>query len=430
VRYADAIAKLFALESRGIRMGVSRMSDALAYRGRPDRGQRFVLVAGTNGKGSVATMIASCLRRAGYRTGLFTSPHLHRYVERFRIDGRPLAEREASRRIEDLLSCFSQPDAPETTFFELTTLLGIEAFRDHECQVAVLEVGLGGRLDATNAVDPALTVITRIALDHTRVLGDTLGKIAAEKAGILRPGVPLVSGVLAPAARRVVTRRARALGSPIIQFGQDVTLEPRARGRFDLMLAGRRIEGLRSALAGRHQQDNAALAVAAVGALAGQGLVVDDRAVRDGLARSRWPGRLEYMRGRPSFVFDAAHNVDGAEALVRYLEQEDPWRTGAGRRVLVFSAMADKRYPQMLAALAPSFDRIIYCAPPIRRAAEPRLLSRAQPGRVARSVADAIARARRAAGEGGEVVVAGSIFLVADARALVTGARTDPLIRM
>lgn len=431
MRYRDAIAKLFALESRGIRMGVSRMSQALEYRGRPDLDQRYVLVGGTNGKGSVATMIAACLSRAGYRTGLFTSPHLHRYVERFRIDGRVLSEREATGRIHDMLADFARPGAPETTFFELSTLLGIEAFRDRECDIAVLEVGLGGRLDATNAVHPELCVITRVALDHTRILGDTLGKIASEKAGILEPGVPLVSGVLAPAARRVVTRRARSLGVPVLQLGRDFDVHER-QGRFDVEIGERRVEGLRSGLAGMHQRRNAGIAVAALHALGERGIEVDDAAIRKGLAASRWPGRLERIAGAPHFVFDAAHNTDGARALVRYLAQEDPWsaRVRRGRRVLVFGAMADKRYREMLAVIAPCFERIIYCAPKIRRAATAEELARVEPGTVARSVADALARARRAAGEHGEVVVAGSIFLVADARARVTGARTDPLIRM
>jgi dihydrofolate synthase/folylpolyglutamate synthase len=424
------------MESRGIRMGVSRMHEALEYRGRPDRGQRFIHVAGTNGKGSVATLIASALSRAGYRTGLFTSPHLHRYVERVRIDGRPIAEREAARRITEILDAFERPGAPETTFFELTTLLAIETFRARECDVAVLEVGLGGRLDATNAVDSELAVITRIAVDHRRVLGDTLGAIAREKAGIIKRGVPLVCGVRESEPWRVIQRRARALEAPVSRIGRDVRVVPCGRRRFSVDLDGERgsrtVGELSLGLWGEHQRDNAALAVAALDRLAGRGLPVPDAAIRAGLRAARWPARIERRPGCPTFVFDAAHNPDGARALSQFLLNDDPWlrRRDRGRRVLVFGAMADKEHGEMLDILAPRFDRIVYCAPPIRRALPAAELARHWPGTVAPSVGDALSRARRSAGERGEVVVAGSIFVAAAARARVLGVRADPLIRM
>jgi len=427
MRYDEAIAKLFALESRGIRMGVQRMADALAFRGHPDEGQLLIHVAGTNGKGSVATMLSECLRAAGYRTGLFTSPHLHRWVERIRIDGRPLAEREAARRIVDILGAFDAPGAPETTFFELTTLAAVEAFRDHRCEVAVMEVGLGGRLDATNATTPVATVITRIALDHTRFLGDTLGKIAAEKAGILEPGVPLVCGVRGGQPRQVIARRARRLDVPVSWAGADFEVLG-GSGRFGVRSAGRVIDGLRLGLAGDHQRDNAACAIATLDALrAGPtGLSVDDDAIRTGLRRVRWPARMEWLRGAPDVLLDAAHNLDGCQALAAHVASQ----RHAGRRVLVFGAMRDKDFPAMLRTLAPCFDRVIYCPPRMRRAATYAALNRAVRGRRARGTGDALHRARRAAGEDGLVVVAGSIFLIADARERLKGVRSDPFIRM
>lgn len=427
MRYAEAIEKLFALESRGIRMGVQRMADALEFRGRPDRGQLLVHVAGTNGKGSVATMLAECLRAAGYRTGLFTSPHLHRWVERIRIDGRPLPEREAAARIVEVLRAFDVPGAPETTFFELTTLMGLEAFRDHGCDIAVMEVGLGGRLDATNATTPAATVITRIALDHTRFLGDTLGKIASEKAGIIKPGVPLVCGVRDRVPRRVIVRRADKLGAPVSMAGDDFEVLDNDRG-FAVRIGSRSVGGLRLGLAGGHQRDNAACAVATLDALARgpAGVVVDDDAVRTGLRRVRWPARMEWVRGAPDVLFDAAHNLDGCEALAAHLREQPH----SGRRVLVFGAMRDKDYTSMLRTLAPCFDRLIYCPPRMRRAASASALSRAVRGVRARGMGDALYRARRAAGADGLVVVAGSIFLVAHARERLLGVRSDPYIRM
>jgi dihydrofolate synthase/folylpolyglutamate synthase len=432
MRYADAIERLFALQSRGIRLGASRMHAGLALRGHPERGQRFVHVAGTNGKGSVSAMVEACLARAGYRTGLYTSPHLHRYVERVRIAGRPISEGEATRRIRDLLACFDQPGRPETTFFELTTLLALEAFRDHRCDVVVLEVGLGGRLDATNAVTPEVSVITRIALDHTQILGDSLAQIAREKAGIAKRGVPLIVGTRERDALRVISRRARQVGAPLALIDRDFAALPHARAdRFDVRVGTRVFSGLRTHLSGAHQRDNAACAVAALTALDARGIMVPERALRAGLAGVRWPGRLESVRGRPSFLFDAAHNADGCAALARFLSERDARRAhGRARRVLIFGVMADKQYGAMLRMLAPLCDRVFFSRPKLRRAASVAQLRKITRGVATRDIDDALARAKRAAGPAGEVVVAGSVFVVAEARARVLGLRSDPLIRM
>jgi dihydrofolate synthase/folylpolyglutamate synthase len=427
MRYARAIERLYALQSRGIRLGASRIAGALALRGHPERGQVFVHVGGTNGKGSVSAMVAACLSRAGYRTGLFTSPHLHRYVERVRIDGRPIGEAEAARRITELLACFERPGATETTFFELTTLLALEAFRDHRCDVVVLEVGLGGRLDATNAVTPAVSVITRVALDHTQILGDSVAAIAREKAGIAKPGVPLIVGARDRDARRVIARHAKRAGAPVSWIGRDFAAQPGERaGRFDVRVGERVVADLRLGLSGQHQLDNAACAVAALVSLEASGFAVGDAALRAGLSRVRWPGRLERVPGSPRFLFDAAHNLDGCEALAAFIGAE----RRPARRALVFGAMADKDYAGMLRVLSPLFDRVFFCVPELARAASAAQLGRHARGVRARSVADAVARAKKAVGPRGEVVVAGSIFVVAEARALVLGLRGDPQIRM
>lgn len=428
-RYSTALAQLYALQSRGIRMGVSRMSRALALRGHPERGQAYVQVAGTNGKGSVSAMIAACLTRAGYRTGLFTSPHLHRYVERVRIDGRPLGEREASRRIRDLLGTFAGPGAPETTFFELTTLLALEAFRDHACDIAVLEVGLGGRLDSTTAIDPLVAVITGVALDHTQILGNSVAEIAREKAGVIKANANVIVGVRDRAARRVITSRIARMRARARLIDRDFeVLEQPHSDRFGVRVGDECVADLRVGLPGAHQRHNSACAIAALLELRAQGYELPDVALRSGLRSVRWPARLERVAGDPSFVFDAAHNPEGAQALADYLGATA--RGPRQRRVLVFGAMADKAYPEMLRCLGPRFDRVFFCAPPMPRAASAEQLRRHARGVGTRDVRDALQRARRAAGSGGEIVVAGSIFLVAAARAQVLGLRSDPLIRM
>ncbi len=428
MKYSEAIGRLYRFESRGIRLGLERMRDGLLYRGSPERGMPYIHVAGTNGKGSAATMIAACLQAAGYRTGLFTSPHLHRFVERIRIDGRPITEREAARRIADALSAFEAPGAPDISFFETANLMAIEAFRDHGCDVAVLEVGLGGRLDSTNAVPSVLSLITRVALDHTRVLGNSTAAIAREKAGILRRGVPLVVGRCDADARRAIAARAGGLRAPIAWIDRDFRWQSaNGRARFEVEVGSSRVTDLRLRLLGAHQRDNAACAVAGLHALQQRGFEIPDGAIRRGLYGVRWPGRLERIGGRPAFVLDAAHNADGCHALAGYLAQQ---RLRRGRRALVFGVMADKDYPAMLASLGPLCDPVYYVKPNMPRGASPEQLLQAHPGVCTSSVTEALCKARRAAGQDGCVVVAGSIFVVADARAQLLRVRTEPFVRL
>jgi len=439
VRYADAITALYALSARGVLSGIERMQAGIAQRGlgRERLHVPFIQVAGTNGKGSVSSMIATALTAAGYRTGLFSSPHLHRFTERFRIDGKPLGTREAAARITELLAWAHSPGAPPVSFFELSTFLAVEAFQAHGCDVAVLEVGVGGRLDATTALPATLSVITRIAFDHMNMLGNSLPEIAAEKAGIIREGIPVIVGTRGVAVQRVIRAQARRLHAPVTLIERDfralpsarTSPRPRRRAAADRPVAfevrGQRIAGVRLGLAGEHQHDNAAIAAAALCALESRGLPVPVSAVRRGLADVRWPARLERIDGRPSFLLDAAHNPDGCEALARYLacEVRRP-------RVLIFGVMSDKEYPRMLKSLAPHVEQIVYIEPQIARAATTAELQHCLPGAAAKGARAALSHARRAAGQNGLVVCAGSIFAVAELRASVLGLPSDPLIRM
>ncbi|MFW5926305.1 MAG: bifunctional folylpolyglutamate synthase/dihydrofolate synthase [Myxococcota bacterium] len=434
--YVEALGYLYGLAPRGIRLELDRMRAALALRGDPQRGLRVIHVAGTNGKGSVAAVIESALRRAGLETGLYTSPHLHRFTERIRVGGRAVTEREVARTVRSIRETLDRPGAPPLTFFETTTLLAFELFRARGCELVVLEVGLGGRLDSTNVVEGReLCVITRLALEHTDRLGDTLGAIAGEKAGILESGVPAVVGVREPEAREVIDHRARELGAPVRWIDRDFGVEARERakpgrgrgtGRLTVRVGDRRLEGLRVPFAGAHQQDNVALAVASLCTLAEvRGVPVQEAAIREGLERCRWPGRLERIGGAPPVLLDAAHNPDACAALGAHLDE-----LPRSRRVLVFGAMADKDHEGMLAAFDGRVDRRLYTAPRLDRAAAPAALARVRPGQTARDVPAAVDRARRLAGEDGLVVVAGSIFAMAEARAHLLGVRTDPPIAM
>ncbi|MBW2162023.1 MAG: bifunctional folylpolyglutamate synthase/dihydrofolate synthase [Deltaproteobacteria bacterium] len=421
-RYPEALRWLYGLESRGIKLGLDRIAEAAEIRGHPERASRYVHVAGTNGKGSVAAMVESVLRAAGYRTGQFASPHLQRYVERVRIDGRPISEREAANRIEELRA---DTRLPPLSFFEYTTLLAFEAFRDACCDIVVLEVGLGGRLDSTNIVTPEASVITNISLEHQRILGDTLAKIAREKAGVLKPGVPCIVGARGTSVRRAISARASAVHAPLRRIDHDFESEWHDRS-LSVRVGDRQWTGLRLGLRGDYQGDNAACALATLVELGECGFDVSNEHIRTGLKRAKWPGRLEWHSGHPAFLFDAAHNATGCETLARYLDE----REFPGRVVLLFGAMRDKDHRRMLAAFDGRVDRRIYTAPEIDRSEPPARLAKLRDGTVARSVRDAVARAKRAAGPNGLVVTAGSIFLVSEVRALVKNVRSDPPIAL
>lgn len=424
--YREALEWLYSLSARGVRLELDRMRGGCAHRGNPERGLKVVHVAGSNGKGSVTAMVERVLREAGFRTGMFTSPHLHRYGERVRIGGRPLGEGEIARRLSDLRE--DAPNMPPLTFFEHTALLAFEAFRDHGCDVVALEVGLGGRLDATNVVEaPLVSCVTSISLEHRRILGDTHEAIAKEKGGVLKTGRPAVIGVRHPGARRVLNGMARRRGCEPWLIGRDFDGE-----RVDLRRARLRVgedeRVHRLGLAGAHQAENAAVARAAIERLREQGWAIPDEAIEAGLRKARWPGRLETVRKEGTrYLFDCAHNPDGCRALAAHLGELRP----KGKVALLFGALADKDLGAMLAAFGGVVDRRVYAVPAMRRAPESgEAYAAHRPGTIARSVRDGLARAKRAAGPEGLVVVAGSIFLVNEARAAVLGRKMDPPIAM
>jgi len=444
VSYASELQWLYGLSARGIRLELDRMRGGLAHRGNPQRGLAVVHVAGTNGKGSVSSFCERMLRAAGYRTGIFTSPHLHRFVERFKVNGRPLSEAEVTRRLADQRR--DAENMPPLTFFEHSALLAMEAFRDHGCDVVVLEVGLGGRLDATNVIeDPAISVVTRIAFDHMNILGDTLSAIAKEKAGIFKNGRPAVIGARDPEPRRVLLDVARRKKTAPWVIGREFDGTPTPRGA--RIRVGDDERDFRLGLAGAHQAENAAIAVAAMHRLRADGWSIGDDAIATGLAKTTWPGRLELRSvpdgadgPRPRFLFDCAHNPDGCLALAAHLRAmrtratETSPQAGSAKKprtVLLFGALADKEHEPMLACFDDVVDRRVYAVPDVPRAPKSaKVFTAIRDGVVAKSVHEGIAKAERLAGPDGLVVVGGSIFLVQEARAHVLGLRTDPSISM
>ena len=418
-----AFEYLLSLEQFGIKFGLDNIHTILAALGHPEQAFRSVHIAGTNGKGSVTAMVDAALRAAGYRSARYTSPHLIDLTERFVIDGQPTAPDALSAAVGvvkdsvvDLKARGSIDVQP--TFFEVTTAAAFELFKRAAVEVAVCEVGLGGRLDATNVLSPMVTAITSIALDHQQYLGATLADIAAEKAGIIKSGIPVVVGAVDRQSADVIARAALERGAPLIWAHEGVTAqEVTSRSdsqRFDLRTPTRNYGVLDLALAGAHQIDNAIVAVRVLESLDAAGFRVPREAVGAGLATVDWPGRLEHVTladGRTALL-DAAHNPAAARTLAAFLaRQRDP-------RPLVFATMRDKDAGGILNALAPEVSAIVLTRASNPRSADPVALAAiaataapAVPLKVKASPHDALDAAWQLSPH---ILVAGSIFLLGD----------------
>jgi len=414
----------------GMKFGLDTMRALVAEMGHPERAYPSLLVAGTNGKGSVVAYCDAVLRASGLRTGRYTSPHLVRVNERIAVDGRDVTDREfaaAVRAVRDAAERLVRRRVlrAHPTFFEVLTAAAFAHFQRRRVDVAVLEVGLGGRLDATNVVDPVASAIVSIDFDHEVYLGRTLAAIAREKAGILRAGRPTVVGPLAQEARDAIGEGARSVGARVVDATRGATYSPghtrAAAGPplVDLRTPSARYAGLKP-LPGAHQRENLLVAIRLLEAAKSQGLLVDLRRAPGAVARTRWPGRLEGVPGDPPLVLDGAHNPAGALALAAHLRSGPPF-------VLVFGAMADKDVAGIARELFPLASDVVLTRPRVSRAATPdEIARRSSPlgDRAHRepSVARALRLARRLARAHGPrtaVVVAGSLYLVGAVKALL-----------
>jgi dihydrofolate synthase / folylpolyglutamate synthase len=403
--YAEALSRLFALSGRGKRQDLGPMREACAAFGNPERAFKAVHVAGTNGKGTVSAFLAAMNQAGGVRTGLYTSPHLVRFAERIRIQGEPLKDERLAYWIDTVLD-----RAPDLTFFETTTLVAFLAFRESGVERAIIEVGLGGRLDATNVIPaPEIAVITRVAYDHMEDLGDTLQKIAREKAGIIKEGCKVVVGKLHPDAFAEVEARATEVGATVLPLGSP---EP---------IAGAPLAYPRLSMVG----SNLAVAVTA-----GRALGLAPEHLARGVETINWPGRNELLhRNRKELtLLDCAHNPDGAVALSHALDPNLLDVESRHQVALVFGTVVGKDYKAMLQRLAQAAAHRVYVAPPVDRAEDPAKYQSVLPGEIARDVPSALLRARALVGVDGVVVVTGSIFLVGAARATLLDLPRDPAV--
>jgi len=440
--YPEAIQYLYQLRWFGAKFGLANTFRLAAMAGHPEQQLRFIHVAGTNGKGSTCAMLESIYRTAGLRVGLFTSPHLVAFGERIQVNRQPVPEADVVRLVGELRTLLEQgwgplpPSSPlpapaeagpsgidpgtpampaeHPTFFEVVTIMALRYFAEQACDLVLWETGMGGRLDATNIVAPLTSIITNIQYDHQKWLGETLASIAAEKAGIIKPGVPVITGADAPEALTVITETARRLGAPLAHVTPAAMNEPP-------------LDRLQLPLQGQHQRMNAAVALAAVRQLAGQ-IPVPEATLAQGLSQVRWAGRLQWVT-RPNgqqFLLDGAHNVGGAEILATALRALAP----AQRPALVLGILRDKDWPGMCQILAPLAGRILLVPVPSERSAEPHglaeICAQANPAAQVTEHA-ALGEALAAAAAEPLVVIGGSLYLVGQALELLELSPARPL---
>lgn len=412
--YAQCLKTMFGLRRFGIKLGLDVITQILEGLGNPQAAYRTIHVAGTNGKGSVASMLTATLQAAGYTVGLYTSPHLIHFNERIRINGRPVTDPEIVDTYRAIRKV--QKGDREPTFFEFTTAMALHLFKKHRVDWAVIETGMGGRLDATNILAPELSIITNISLEHKGYLGNTIAAITSEKAGIIKPKTPVVTGVRQPSAVAVVTERAAKLKAPCFRMGRDFHCRRRPSGRFTYTGLNHRWPDLATNLLGRHQVDNAGLALAAAEVLMRRGVDIDESHVRHALTHTRWPGRLETVCQEPLIVVDGAHNLMAARNLGRYLAETYPDR----EIIMVAGVLDDKPAEEMLAALLPVCHRAVITAPTINRAIPADVLAKTAKKFVARvdeipTVDRAVARALQIVRRNQVICIAGSLYVVGEA---------------
>jgi len=415
----EAVERIHSVYPTGKKNGVSNMRELMRRLGDVQDKVPMIHVAGTNGKGSCCAMMERVLREAGYKTGLYTSPYIERYHERIRINGRPIEGERLAALVEHVWPAYEgcDRDGVHITEFELGTALAFCAFAQEKVDVAIIEVGLGGRLDPTNIIRPLVSVITEVGMDHMQYLGSTIGEIALEKAGIMKRGVPVALGPQEKAALSVLLAAAKGMDCPVYDPDASNVRETSRDVTFDVQLHGEMIKNLTVSLRGRHQAENACAALGALSALRKCGYTIPLSAIRAGMADVHWPGRLEYFG---NVILDGAHNDPGVRALCSYA---DSW-LAREKTVLLSGMMEDKETQKMAQRLASRVKCVVCTQPEVPRAMEAAKLAETFGAYGIKTyaqadVARALSQARALAGNDGIVLAAGSLYLIGALRTLL-----------
>jgi dihydrofolate synthase/folylpolyglutamate synthase len=417
--YQQSLDYLYGLEKFGMIFGLTQVEKILNAIGNPHQEIQTVHIGGTNGKGSTAAMMSSILQKEGYRVGLYTSPHLIRFTERIKVNGKEIEKEEVAELAGWVRKEIEAADIiPPFTFFDFTTAMALHYFKQKWVDVAILEVGLGGRLDSTNVVNPLLSIITNIAKDHEEYLGNSILKIAREKAGIIKRGRPLITAVEQPQVLRLFSKFCKAKGSPYYRVGKEFRYVRAEDEDFDYEGLHRKLWGIHLNLKGFHQVINATTALGAIEVLEELGYRVSTDAMIGGLKEVDWPGRLEVVSSSPRVILDGAHNPAGAYVLKASLEKQFQYQ----HLILLIGIMKDKDIPSMLHLLAPLADHIILTKPHTDRATPPSILKKAlgQNGKkaeIAEDFKEAIERGLSLTQEEDLLCITGSLYTVGEARA-------------
>ena len=410
------------LDPSHIDLGLERMLQLMERLGNPHLDIKTVHIAGTNGKGSTASFISSILSKAGYRTGLYTSPHLERFSERIKIDGAEISEDAIDAISHEVKAAARSLPAGEPTYFEFTTALAFLYFAKEQVDIAVIETGLGGRLDATNIISPLVSIITPISLDHMEYLGDSIEEVAAEKGGIIKNGTAVIIGRQEGAALHVLQQIAGTKGAETFLMGRDFRISDLSADPFDYCGLKRRIEGIEISMYGDYQKENASLALACIERLALDGYRVNDDHLLSGIKETFWPGRFEIIDDNPPFILDGAHNPAAAKGLAQSLKT----RFNGGRGVFVLGFMGDKDIKAILAEFAPLASDMILTRPAGDRAfdpaaAAPESLNALPPSRVSviGDIKEAINEGIMLAKEKSFIIITGSLYMVGEARTIL-----------
>lgn len=413
VSYGEAVQYLYSLQKYGIKFGLSKTSHLLNALGNPHHSQNYIHIAGSNGKGSVGAMVESILVKSGLKVGFYSSPHLVRFTERFRVNKNDIPPTTAAGIISELMDIIHHDHPP--TFFEVTTAMALAYFKREETDISIMEVGMGGRLDATNVITPLVSVITNIALEHQFFLGPCLTDIAREKAGVIKRDVDLVTA----ATQRPVLKLFEAIcdkrKTRLLRVGKDFRFRM-VQGRFNYYGPRLRLKNLELGLKGRFQDRNAALTLAVIEILEGKGFKISPAAIKEGLRDVSWPGRMHIISKEPFIVLDGAHNPRAISALVNSLDRCFTYE----RLILIVGVMGDKDIEKIIHGIVPIADYVIYTRPEYYRSASPESLmitaaGLEKRGEVAPTIPAAIERAREIAGSQDLVLITGSLFTVGEA---------------
>ena len=413
--YKELVSWLYNLQKYGIKFGLSKTSNLLEAFGNPHLGQRYIHIAGTNGKGSVGAMLESILMKSGLKVGFYCSPHLVSFTERFRINRECIKRDQAASLIRELKEVMSQEEPP--TFFELTTAMALIFFFRNHVDLSIIEVGMGGRLDATNVITPMVSIITTIGLEHQEFLGNTIIDIAKEKGGIIKKGIHVVTAVNQPSVVSLFESLCKKRGAPFWRVGHNVRYRRLPSGLLGYYGLRKRFKNLELGLKGRFQHRNAALVLLTVEILKRKGLTISDEAIRLGLADPVWHGRLEEVSSNPTIILDGAHNPSAMRSLAHSIGNDFDFK----QLILVFGVMEDKDISNILREIVPPANTVIYTRPTYYRAANPhRVMEMAKEfgraGEVHFPVSAAIDKARDLADKRDLILITGSLYTVGEAK--------------